>query len=185
MSLFCNTIRNIQLFYLRTKVQLYFILLTLGGEKTTQKPLLSYFLSKHFVANLTKVSTQQPQSTANASLRPAFKWEALFTDPLGVSHLGHHRVPPYLMTEESIIPLFSIPVTGARELLSVKSPEAQFGIFICFFSLIKVFIKKKFSRENCLLKDSVVFFLQTSRMFLWPQLIYISTKCFQLTMEVI
>lgn len=62
-----------------------------------------------------------------------------------MSHLGHHRVPPYLMTEESIIPLFSIPVTGARELLSVKSPEAQFGIFICCFSLIKVFIKKKFS----------------------------------------
>lgn len=88
------------------------------------------FLSKHFIANQAEVSTRRPQSTANTSVRPAFKWEALFTDPLGVSHLQHHRGSPYLMTEGSIIPLFCIPVTGAQ---SSESPGARVGSFICHF----------------------------------------------------
>lgn len=64
--------------------------------------------------------------------------------------------------------------SNGSSVLTVKSPEAQFGIFICFFSLIKVFVRKKFSWENCLLKESVwVFSAEQQNVFMASNDLYI------------
>lgn len=64
--------------------------------------------------------------------------------------------------------------SNGSSVLSVRSPEAQFGIFICSFSLIKVFVKKKFSWENGPLVQSVwVFSADQHNVFMASNELYI------------
>lgn len=87
--------------------------------------LYCFHISHHIILKDFNVTTQtklppdnQYKSTGGTFQRPTVKWQALFTDPLGVSHLQHHRVSLYLMTEASIILLLCILIKRAWTLVT-------------------------------------------------------------------